>query len=613
MESQGMHKNHVRITDHLHLLTGAVNTGVLLYKNQALLFDCCASVDQKRLAEMGVDRVEMICATQYRRVNMAGAYGFSGNGAKVIAPAAEQHLFDNVEAYWRNWNNRWHPYHARPGNQALTRSLPVARGVSEGDEITWNGYEIRVFDTPGMTDGSISYLLEVDGKHVCFCGDVLYGPGQIWDLYSLQKGYETHDYHGFMGARKLLQASLRKLGGCGADMLIPSHGQPIVAPKAATELVCERLDEAYRNYSSVSALHHYFPEIMQRQMKMEPLITPGQHEMPEWLERVAATSFAVKSESGACFVIDCGTTGVVDKLDEWIRAGRIRKVDFAWVTHYHDDHVNGLWEMVRRMSCPVVTDASLAEIVESPQRFFLPCISHVGVPVERRTRHGETWQWNEFKLTAYHFPGQTLYHSGLMIQGADCSVFVSGDSLSPTGLDDYCTGNRNFLGRGRGMQFCLELIQRIKPDLVINQHQEKAFSYTDEQIELMQKVLDKREKIFARLLPWKHPDFGTDPWWVRAYPYEQDVRWGGRFVLEVWFTNHGNDAASAGAGIMVQKELKVLVGRQEVMVAAGENACLRFCIEVLDTAAPGKVVIPIDIFWDNAYLGAVACAVVNIF
>ena len=47
-----------------------------------------------------------------------------------------------------------------------------------------------MLDTPGHTDGSLSYLVEVDGKRVVFCGDAIYDEGQVWDLYSLQKGTE---------------------------------------------------------------------------------------------------------------------------------------------------------------------------------------------------------------------------------------------------------------------------------------------------------------------------------------------------------------------------------------------------------------------------------------
>ena len=65
--------------------------------------------------------------------------------------------------------------------------------------------------TPGATTGSVSYLVEIDGKKFCFSGDVIYGPGQISDFHSLQKGYKTGDYHAFLGNLPNLKLSLDKL------------------------------------------------------------------------------------------------------------------------------------------------------------------------------------------------------------------------------------------------------------------------------------------------------------------------------------------------------------------------------------------------------------------
>jgi glyoxylase-like metal-dependent hydrolase (beta-lactamase superfamily II) len=114
-----------------------------------------------------------------------------------------------------------------------------------------------------------------------------------------------------------------------------------------------------------------------------------------------------------------------------IRTGEINSVDGVWITHYHDDHVDGIGRLVQRFGCPVMTDKNMAEIIEHPDRFFLPCISHASVNVKKKTEHGEKWRWREFDLTAYHFPGQTYYHSGLLAEGRGKRIFFAGDSFSP--------------------------------------------------------------------------------------------------------------------------------------------------------------------------------------
>jgi len=160
-----------------------------------------------------------------------------------------------------------------------------------------------------------------------------------------------------------------------------------------------------------------------------------------------------------------------------------------------------------------------------------------------RTR--ESWTWHEFTLTAFHFPGQTFYHSGLLAEGHGKRVFFAGDSGAPTGLDDYCCGNRVFLGPGRGSRFCLDLWRKCAPDYIVNQHQDRAFCLTPEQIAYMDEMLKERERLIVEITPWSHANFATDEWWIRTYPYEQEAAAGASISIDVEFTNHGAQETEA--------------------------------------------------------------------
>jgi len=67
-------------------------------------------------------------------------------------------------------------------------------------------------------------------------------------------------------------------------------------------------------------------------------------------------------------------------------------------------------------------------------------------------RHCPRIRWHEFQFTFFDFPGQTLYHDGLLVQhdGADRPLFA-GDSFTPSGIDDYCLQNRDFVGEGEAI------------------------------------------------------------------------------------------------------------------------------------------------------------------
>lgn len=606
--------DYTQLSSHLYVLEGAANTGVLVQDGKALLFDCCDSVTPHRLAGLGVRSVETVCCTQHRRPNAAGAYAFVDAGAQLVVPKNERSLFDEVDAYWNDWKNRWHVYHCQPGPQVLAKPIPVTRSVAEGGVIEWRGFQIRVLDTPGATDGSVSYLIEDDGTTFGFCGDVLCGPGQVWDLYSLQKGFDViGDYHGFLGNRRALAPSLHKLSACGAAVLVPSHGAPIRDPRAATALVEQRLDALWRNYTAISALNFYFPTLF-ADTKDDPKRMPpaATAKPPAWIRRVAFTSFAVVSETGAALLIDCGHDSVIATLGEWLERKSIRAVEACWVTHYHDDHVDSLHRLANAFDCPIIADSHLADVIEHPQRFFLPCIAPCGVPVARVTRDGESWQWHEFQLTAFHFPGQTLYHGGLLVEGYGKKVFFAGDSGAPTGLDDYCAGNRVFMGEHRGSRYCLALWRKLQPDYIVNEHQDLAFSFTPEQLDYMDAMLAERERLIAELVPWEDPNFAVDEWWVRAYPYEQETCPGAAVCIAVQFTNHGCGEIEARIEPVLPGawRWRKRSGNPVVRVVPKTDAAATVWLVVPEEASPGRYTIPFRIDWGDRYLGQFRHAVI---
>ena len=607
----------IELATNLILLLGAVNTGVLISDGSALLFDCCDSVSQTQLESYGVKHVDMILCTQHRRVNVAGAYDYVKKGARLVAPSGERELFEQTKAQWDEWRNRWHLYQAQPGPQVLATPLNVDRAVSEGDEIIWNGFTIRVLDTPGATMGAVSYLVKVDDETFCFSGDALYAPGQVWDLYSLQKGYEFSigDYHGFLGNRRLLLPTLKKLGSCGATVLVPSHGEVMGNPAQATALTIKRLDEAWLSYSSISSLRYWFPEMMKEGADDPRRMPPARRvERIDFVRRIPETTYVLISETGAAFVMDCGYDHVVTELQRMIGAGEITAVEGAWVTHYHDDHVDALGRLYSTFSCPIFADRHVAEIISSPQHFLLPCLSPAAMPVTRVTRHGESWKWHEFTLTAYHFPGQTLYHGALLAEGRGKRILFTGDSFSPYGIDDYCPGNRNFLGRGQGYDKCLELVRKLHPDFIINAHMDFTMTFSENELDHMQEVLIEREEIFSALIPWDHPNFGTDVWWVRTYPYEQDVFGGSSCAVEVRFTNH------AAFKITAQVE-PVLpegwtwdrdAGNPVAEIASHEDGAVQLMFSIPENALSGKYIVTFRIIWNGKYLGQMRHAVVEV-
>jgi glyoxylase-like metal-dependent hydrolase (beta-lactamase superfamily II) len=605
----------------LFVYPGAANTGVLRCGERAVLIDCDDTLTPERLAELGIQTVERIYCTQHRRPNTAGIPHFQ---AAVHAPQAERQQFEEAAAYWQDWRSHWHLYHFRPGPLAPLHDIPIQGTVSEGDVLEWGGFTVRVLDTPGMTGGAVSYIVERSAggpgpAGVTFCGDALYGPGQVWDVHSLQNnmgGYS--DYHGFLGAARTLIASLEKLAGLSSGSLVPSHGGVVEAPTAAARLTIQRLEQLYRNYAATSALNFYFPHIFQ-DLRDDPWrMAPAQVvDFPGFILPVAATSFAIRSETGGLFLIDCGSDSVLETLAAWKEQGQFADLEGCWVTHYHDDHVDALHHLAASTSAPIYADEHLAEILAHPARFCLPCLSPAAAPLTHVTTDGETWRWREFKLTALHFPGQTLYHGGLLVRGRGLAVLFGGDSFAPTGLDDYTAGNRNFLGPGQGYRRCIDLIRRYRPDLILNQHQRQAFHFSDEQLDYMEQMLAAREALLAELLPWDHPNHGTDAGWIRAYPYTLDAGPGATCVLEVRATEHSGQPHTLDVEAVLPPGWEArshAPGSNRTETASGERiARAPVSINIPPTAGPGSYPVAFRVTWNGQYLGQVCHAIVNIW
>jgi glyoxylase-like metal-dependent hydrolase (beta-lactamase superfamily II) len=521
------------LSPHLSVLHCATNTGMLVDGNKILLIDCGAGTVEELIGQ----QVDTILLTHYHRDGFCDIWKMGD--VSVWASKAEQQWLENAEDFWNDLKNRWHLYNYRPSHLVAVENIKLKHSLRDLETFGWGATTITAIATSGHTDGSMSYLVQVDGIRVVFTGDMIYDAGQIWELLSLQHGDENlWDYHAFLGGRGELITSLRKVLEFSPDALIPTHGVIMNDPKAAVDLLAERLDAAWENYISVNTIRSYFPDKFTNKPEYIPIrdASPA----PACLRHID-TSWILISNTGAAFVMDCGTPGVVSELQRMLDVGEINAVEGLWITHMHDDHVNLIPEFQKIFDCPLYADPAVADVITDPLAWRIPCISPSVARVDRRTDDGESWQWHEYTLTAYNFPGQTLYHDGLLVESANGPrMFFVGDSFALAGMDDYCAHNRNFLGAGVGFDYCIDLLQKLQPDLLFNPHVEGGFSFTTDEYQRMRDNLATREVNYNELFPWEHPNFATDDFWARCHPYEQDVKPGETTSLNVVITNHAN-------------------------------------------------------------------------
>jgi len=612
----------VQLSPHLSVYHGPLTVGILRDGARAWLIDCGDGSVCKVLPAMGIDTVARVLFTHHHRDQACGAGPIAQAGAKISVPAAERPWFERVADYWNDPKHRWHLYNYHPHHLMLTQPLGVDAVLRSGDELSWGPARIGVLATPGHTDGSVSYVVEVDGRRFVFCGDAICGDGQVWNVHSLQKGFRRGkrsigDYHGFMGARDELAAGLKRIGQAGPDVLIPSHGRAIEEPQPAIDRLLRRLDVCYERYVAISALRHYFPTLFEEfagrpgQMPLRPGKKP-----PPCL-RHFGTSWMVVSDSKAALVMDCGHPQRIADIKGLLDKDEITSVEGLWVTHYHDDHVDAIPQFQAAFDCPCYADRHVAEVITHPLAWRLPCISPSTARVDHATEDGHSWNWREFQLTAYFLPGQTLYHGGLLVRRGDLRMLFVGDSFTPGGIDDYCSLNRNWLGDDVGFDHCIRLIEKLRPTHIFNCHVAEAFDFTPAQCRQMRENLSQRLKLFGDLVPWDHANFGLDESWLHCFPYEQQVAGGEVAKFDLVAMNHAQRAASVAARVVrpggwsgsSANPQTALGAWQETEVPGKSQRRLPLELPVPGDAQPGRYPIAVDVRYGRRVLPQITEAI----
>ena len=528
-----------RITSSVSVERGPVN-GVLITRNG------------KTLAVYGDPRqnsvhAEKVLFTHHRRDVAWAGRAMVERGAEALYPAAEEQLFTGVREFWVKYS-QFHDY-ASQSSKVLATPVHAGRGVRGGDHVAWNGLDIEVRDTPGYTRGAVSYLLVADGKRMACVGDLIYGDGRILDLFSLQDVIaETKEdgYHGYAARAANVIVSLRQIAEWKPDVLIPARGPVIRNPREAIQKLIGRLQDVFASYFAVSALRHYRGDdklntqaqriLGDRKVDWMPMAQTA--DPPSWI-RVIGNTRAIVSSSGNAFLVDCGNRRLLDGVKQLQRGGVFQTVEGIWVTHYHDDHTNFVQTASEELRAPVFSSQEMKDILERPMAYRMPCLTPNPIRNLTTVADGSSRRWHEFEFTYSYFPGQTLYHDGLLVKkdGGE-AVFFIGDSFTPSGIDDYCVLNRNFIEPEKGYEYCLNYVKRAKPDWLVNEHVNPAFHFSDAQIDTMLKNLQKRRSQLAALFPWDDPNFGVDEQWARFYPYRSEAKAGERMELKVIVLNH---------------------------------------------------------------------------
>ncbi|MBG90126.1 MAG: hypothetical protein CMO80_24955 [Verrucomicrobiales bacterium] len=592
-----------RLSPSLEFHPGAIN-GAIVTKGE------------KRLAVYGDPRahtrtVDTVLATHHRRDVVWVARELVDAGAKLVVPEKERKYFEEPGKQWEDFIKIRLKDAAQQTTKMIRRPFPVSRGVTEGDTVSFSGIDIKVFDTPGFTRDAVSYLAKIDGKKVAFTGDLIYGDGKIFDLYSFQDripAAKIGGYHGYGSRLAELIVSLERIAELNPDLIIPARGPVIRDVQGSIKRLIGRIKAMYRNYLSTNALYWYFKEDRMKACADRILgeganysLMPYSHheDLPEWVINTGTTRVIV-SESGAAFLLDCGSERYIDFVKGLMKDGVVTKVEGLFVTHYHGDHTHYVQRAAEEFKCPVYSTVEYEDILEKPGAYHMPAGTPFAIKEVIGKKDGAVMKWHEYTLTFRFFPGQTLYHGALFVEKPGSKkIFFVGDAFTPSGMDDYCVLNRNLMHDDTGYFRCFNIIREMQGSkdrfYLMNEHVPYIFSYTDGQLNFLEDSYKRRRYMLSDLVPWDNANYGIDEQWAWFYPYGVETKGGKRIPFKFRFYNHSPKARDFSFKLNLPEGFKLIRGKQKVNLKGGGKTELPFVVEVAGNVKPGNYIITSDV------------------
>ena len=561
------------------------NVYVLRSGRDAVLVDFGNGDVLDRLADLGVDRVTDVLLTHHHRDQLQGLRRAVDAGARIWVPPVERDLIAGADAHWqaRQVDN---DYDLRQDRFSILEQVPVTGTVDEYRTRRYGGYDVYTLPTPGHTIGSVTYIVEVEGRRLAFSGDLLYGDGKVWSLAATQWTY------GGVEGQAATVVSAGILGDLAPDVLLPSHGDAIEDPGASIA----RMRANLRELLDMWRAQPWDLERWQRQ--------PWDPVTPHLLRgrTCLAHSYALISETGAALMIDwgydmhTGTTNastretrrpLLASLPSLKRDHGVERVEVVVPTHFHDDHVGGINLLRDVEGTEVWAPANVAPVLEQPKRYDLPCLWFDPIRVDRTLPLGEPIRWHEYELTLHPLPGHTLYAVAITFEVDGKRIVAGGDQYGDE--EGKPIANYYYRNRFRVDDYVASaaLYRDLRPDIVVTGHW-FPLEVTDEYLDRIEADGRRVAELHRELLPLDDVDFGAEGFGARISPYRAHGRAGEPLELTV-------DIANPFARVETARvQLAVPHGwteppEQEVTLAAHETATLRFGVTPSGPARRARV------------------------
>lgn len=580
----------------------------------AVTVDFGAGTVLEHLGALGVRRVTDVLMTHHHRDQGQGLPLAIEHGARVHVPPVEADLFARPDELWAE-RNLDDDYDLRQDRFSLLEPVEVAGVLPEYRTASFGSVTVRVVPTPGHTVGSVTLLLDRDGRRIAFTGDLVHSPGRVWSLAATQWSYT-----GVEGpAMTVLSCML--LRDEHPDLLLPSHGVPMADADDALRMLGTRMQA----YVDSRREHPWDLEAWLR--------TPYTPVSPHLLANRTSLScsYVLLSETGEALLVDFGydvTTGVVPGTGRatkrpWLASlpalkGQfgVTRIAVALPTHQHDDHVAGMPLLREVEGTEVWAPAPVARVLADPWREDLPCQWYDPVPVDRVLPVDASFTWHEYTITVHDQPGHTLTQVAYEVEVDGARVLFTADQQENTGVPGGRPEVLNYQYRNRfrrgDYQRSAALYRRVAPDLLLSGHWAPR-RVDDAFLDLLAETADAVEQLHDDLLPdpERAVDLGPDGVVARIEPYRSRVAPGAPVDLTVVVRNPLPDRAQVSVRAVVPPGWTVDPTEATAVVQPDGECALP--LRVVPTGpAQRRARVAVDVRVGDLWLGQHADAVVTV-
>ena len=591
-----------KLFENVYRFDDSVNVYAIKSGKNAILIDFGSGNVLNHLSEIDVDTVEYIFHTHYHRDQCYGDSIALENNIKIAASDKEKKLFSEAEDFWKK-KSYYDIYYFKPTFFTSTYNIPLELTFNEGDIFDYGPYQIRIIETAGHTLGSISYLMEIEGKKLAFTGDLIHSGGKVITYYDLEYYYNDNGENGII----MSFDSFQKLRKIAPDILLPSHGDIIEDPESEIKTLTTKLERARIVLSTKDAsIENFSTTDIPQGM---PLVNLEEH-FPSVLHRGFSPPYIIKGSHENCILVDCAGCeffGYTEaQLDEIFKENNIKKIDFVIPTHYHDDHTAG-FSLLQSKGIKIYAFENIVDVLENPSHYRIGCLAETPVKVDRVLKEGEILKWDIYEFQVFHFPGQTEYHMGMFgkIDGKD--VFFTGDSIDPRlwdgGFNNMNCLNFCRLGKDVGHMKCADILLKYNPEYLAISHY-GIIKVNRDLLETYRKYISEYESTISEVVAQEEANMGFDPNWICFKPIRIITAPGKKFKTNLQVRNYLDKISSIKIKLNLPDNWEADLNDSTYDIEPKTFKKIPLTIKIPKDEDPeGRTIITANIVWNGTDLG----------